>query len=590
MDGQTIVEGIGASPGIAVGPVFPYSRGSITVEHRSVEAGEIEGEIARLDEAIRKAERDLKKIAAITREKLGPESAEIFEAHRMMLRDEHVYQSIVDRIRQESCNADYAVNVVMTKHRRLIAASGSEYMRERASDLQDVQERMIRHLRRGKLISSVAPNTIVVSESLTAADVILFSRRGIVGCAMTIGGATSHVAIMARALGLPTVVGVHGIAECVSEGDMVVVDGLSGRVVINPSEQTVDFYRTRQRRYQHLVRQNRYLVPLPAETLDGVRIRLRGNIEFKEEIKLLHENGAEGVGLFRTEIMFLMRGQLDVTEEDQYATFRRLVEAMSPEVTTFRVLDLGGDKLMPTSHREHNPYLGWRGIRILLDKPELIRPQIRAILRAANHGPVRILLPMVTTLSEVRRFRQLIEDVRTKADEPLPDVELGIMVEVPSVALSAAKFAAEVDFFSLGTNDLTQYVLAVDRGNDLVSSLSQELHPAVLGLIKQTIDAAREADIPVALCGEMATNPRAIPVLIGLGLREFSASPIYLPAIKRIIRSIRIPDVEVLAGQVLASATTEEAIVLIDAWLDEHVSGILHLFRTGPLEVPAPGM
>jgi phosphoenolpyruvate-protein phosphotransferase (PTS system enzyme I) len=584
MSTQVVVEGIAAAPGIAVGPVYPYARDTITVEQRVISAEELASEIARLDEAILRSERDLRKIVDLAREKLGQDSADIFEAHLLILRDQELYENVVEIIRQESCNADYAVNQVMNKHRRVLKASGSEYLQDRASDLLDIQDRIIRHLRRGKLLSTIEPNSIVVAANLTAADVVLFSRRGILGCAMEAGGTTSHVAIMARALGVPAVVSAHGIMQVAARGNIVAVDGLSGRIVVNPEPHIEHFYATRRRRYEALVRQNRSLVALPAETLDGVRMQLRANIEFKEEIKLLKENAAEGVGLFRTEIMFLMRGQFDVSEEEQHLTYRKLVAAVAPDITTFRVLDLGGDKLLPTGHREHNPFLGWRGIRILLDRPELLRPQLRAILRTAEVGPIRILLPMVTSVDEVRRFRITYREVLDELGMEDGGIQIGVMIEVPGAALQADIFAKEVDFLSIGTNDLTQYTLAIDRGNDLVTAMYDELHPAVLALIKMTLDAGLRQGVPVSLCGEMATNPHSIPILIGLGLREFSASPIFLPAMKRIIRSVRLPDVEALAAKALQLSDGHQVRELVDHWLDENLGEIAHLLRAGTID------
>ncbi|QXD17146.1 phosphoenolpyruvate--protein phosphotransferase [Rhodocaloribacter litoris] len=586
-DEEYVLEGIGVSPGIAIGPVYLYARDAYEVEKRRLAEEEVAEELERFERAVARAERDLNKIILVTREKLGEHSADIFEAQLLMLRDEALYGAVRRFIEEKRCNADYAVKVVIDKYRRQLEAGGTEYLRERANDLLDVQERIIRHLRRGKLLSAIDPASIVVAENLTAADVVLFSRRGILGCALDYGGPTSHVSIMARALGVPAVVSMHSVTEHVRTGDLIILDGIRGRVIVNPSGETLEAYRTRQERYQRLLQEDKQLVPLPAETLDGHRVALLANLEFYEELPLLQEYGAEGIGLFRTEILFLVRGSVEISEDTQYEVYRKVVEAVRPGVTTFRVFDLGGDKLLPMAHREHNPFLGWRGIRVLLDRPELLRPQVRAILRAGAHGPVRILLPMVTALSEVRRFRahlrEAADSLRAEGHDLDGEVPVGIMIEVPSVAMQADLFAAEADFFSIGTNDLTQYVLAVDRGNDLVAGLYADLHPAVLMLVDRAVKAGHRQGIPVSLCGELATNPRAIPILVGLGLDELSASPVYLPGIKRIIRAMKRSEGVALARMAMNAASEEAIRENLDHWLDEHACGTAYfLDRAAP--------
>lgn len=573
-ESEEIVHGIGVSPGIAIGPAFLFARDTPDVEEYEVSEEELEEELERFEYAVQKSERDLTKIASIAREKLGEASAGIFEAQAMMLRDEALYDAVVEKIRQDHCNAAFATVAIVSKHRQLLQASDNEFFRERANDLLDVQERIVRHLRRGKILSAIEEDSIVVAETLTAADIILFSRRSILGCAMDFSGSTSHVSIMARSLNLPAVVGTHGLSKKVDNGDLIILDGLHGRIIINPTPETVRSYRAQQDRLRDLELQQKKIVPLAARTKEGYRVALRANLEFAEELPLLSTYGAEGIGLFRTEILFLMQGRLAFSEEDQFATYKRIVDAVAPNTTTFRVLDLGGDKMLPLGHREQNPFLGWRGIRVLLDKPDILIPQLRAILRASAFGPVRILLPMVTSLLEVETFRAIFNAVKgelratgTRFDENVP---VGIMVEVPAVALLIDRFAAVSDFFSIGSNDLTQYTLAVDRGNDLVSHLYQELDPSVLSLIKQTVDAAKRHGIPVGICGEMAGSPRATPLLVGLGLRELSASPVFLPEVKRVIRSMRLSEAEALAEEALRASTAEEVGRMVDEWLHEH--------------------
>ena len=571
-------KGIPVSPGIAIGPAYLYAKVTFEIVKRLIDPAVVKSELARFEAAIHKAERDLNKIITVTREKLGENSASIFEAQVLMLRDQSVYPEVVSYIEKNCVNAGFAVQTVMGKHRQMMEASDSEYLRERSNDLLDIQDRIIRHLRRGRILSAVDENSIVIAENLTAADIILFSRRGILGCATDFGGPTSHVSIMARALHVPAVVSTHGITSHVKTGDLVVIDGIKGDVIINPDEKTLSHYKTKQQRYERLVQEEKSLVPLKAETLDGHQIGLQANLELREELPQLAEYGAEGIGLFRTEMALLMEGRALVTEAEQFSQYQDVVTQTAPFTTTFRVLDLGGDKLLPMGNREHNPFLGWRGIRILLDKTELLVPQLRAMLRASSFGPIRILLPMVTSIHEVRTFKKILQETKDAlTNEGVafdPNIPVGVMVEVPSVALAAAQFARETDFFSIGTNDLTQYVLAVDRGNDMVAHLYDELHPAVLQLIQMTTKAAKAAGIPVSLCGELATNLKAVPVLIGLGIDTLSASPIYLPGIKRVIRAMKMSEGKALAKKALVASDPSEFRAKLEKWLEEHACGV----------------
>jgi len=570
--------GSGVAPGIVKGPAYLYAKVSFSVEKKTIQDRDVKVELEKFERAVQRSERDLKKIIALTRDKVGSESAVIFEAQLLMLRDDALYDTVVEAISSNHVVAEYAVSSVMSKHRQMMEGSDSEYLRERANDLLDVQERLVRHLRRGHILSDIPTQTVVIAENLTAADIILFSRKGILGCATDFGGATSHVSIMARSLGVPAVVGMHDITEHVETGQTVIVDGAKGEVIVAPTEAEEQAYAAKRTRFERLLVEDRALVPLPSQTLDGHQINLEANIELREELPLLSEYGADGIGLFRTEMLLLMESRLLVSEEEQYELYRDVVKAAAPGYTTFRMLDLGGDKMLPMGHREQNPFLGWRGIRVLLDKPDILVPQLRAILRAARHGPTRLLLPMVTSRDEIRVFRQQLVKVHAELEaEGIPctsDIPLGIMIEVPAAALQADSLAREVDFFSIGTNDLTQYVLAVDRGNDLVAGLFDELHPAVLRLIRHTVRAAHRQDIPVGLCGELATNLQAVPVLVGLGVTSLSASPVYLPSMKRIIRSMNMEEGEEVAERALRSEDVRDTHAFLAAWLSEHGCGL----------------
>ena len=570
---EVTVEGIGVAPGVAIGPAYLYAGGAYQVEAEHLTEEDVEDELERFERAVARSERELSKIITIANEKLGDTSSNIFDAQLLMLRDPSFYDAVQAAIEEEHRGAGYAVQTVMEGLEKRLRASGSASLRERAADFHDVQNRVLRNLQQGRALSRIDPHRVVVAQNLTAADVLLFSRRGVLACVLDFGGPTSHVSIMARALGVPAVVSLHDLAEHVHSDDPLIVDGFSGRVILNPTEETTARYEAKQARYLALKAHRAEVVAEPSETLDGHPVQLQANLEFREELPLLHEYGAHGVGLFRTEMLFLTQGKA-LSEAQQYEVYRDVVRAASPHPVTFRLIDLGGDKLLPMAHREANPFLGWRGIRILLAKPDLLRPQLRAVLRAAADGPVRILLPMVSALDEIEQVRTAVADVagELEAEGATFDanVPLGVMVEVPAVALMAERFAAAVDFFSIGTNDLTQYTLAVDRGNDLVANRYSELHPAVLGLIARTVKAGQAAGIPVSLCGEMAADPRMTPLLVGLGVDALSASPAYLTLVKRVLRMMTLKEAQTLADNALAQPDAARVARLLRTWLCDH--------------------
>ncbi len=578
---ERVVEGVGVAPGIVIGPALAFVGETFRVSEQRVEGDETAEELRRFTEAVVRAEAELGKIAGFAREKLGESSADIFSAQALILQDAALHADVEALVCGEGYSAAFAVQTVLGRIRKRLEAAPSEYLRDRAGDLVDVQNRLLRTLQQSKGFSKIETGRVVVAENLTAADLLLFSRRDVLGCAIDFGGPTSHVSIMARALGIPAVVSLHGFAGHVEGGETVVLDGFSGRVVLHPTDATLAAYRERQARYERGLDARQELVPLPAETQDGHRIALRANVELEQEFPLLAKYGAEGIGLFRTEMLLLARGH-PIGEEEQTAVYREAVRAASPHPTTFRLLDLGGDKLLPMAHREHNPFLGWRGIRILLDKPDLLRPQLRAILRAAADGPARILVPMVSTVGEVRRVRDHVaEAVASLQADGLAheaDVQIGIMVEVPSVVLLLERFAPEVDFLSIGSNDLTQFTLAVDRGNDLIADRYDELHPAVLRLIAQTAEVGERHGLSVSLCGEMASNPRAAPLLVGLGLTELSASPAFLLDVKRAVRSCSKRKMTALAEQALEQPDAQSVVTLMNTWLREHVPELAVFF------------
>lgn len=580
---EQILQGIGISPGFAIAPAYLFSRTKPSLQRKQLSHEEIPTEQIRLDEALERAKYELKKVASVAEEKIGSESAHIFEAQVQILEDPVFTNAANAFILNEACNAEYAVQMTLERHIGQMEASGNAYLRERAQEFQDVKDRVLRSLQQKRLISKIQQHRVVVAQNLTAADLVLFSKRQVLGCVMDIGGTTSHASIMARALGVPALISAGWQAErVVEEGDWVIVDGFSGILVINPSPETMQEYRLKQAQYSKLLEQQSELKHLPAETLDGHRVHLRANLEFSAELPQLMEYRAEGVGLVRTEMMYLAQGRA-LTEEEQLALYKEVLEATSPFVATFRLIDLGGDKVLPLGKHEPNPFLGWRGVRILLDRQSLLRSQIRAILRASVYGPTRLMIPMVTNIGEVRAIKRMI--ARTKIELAAEGktfdskMQVGIMVEVPSVALMADLFAEEVDFFSIGTNDLTQYVLAVDRGNDLVANRFDEMHPAVLQLIAHTIQAAHRKGIFVGMCGEFAANPLATPLLLGMGLDAFSVSPVFIPQIKRIIRNLTYQEAKEIAERVLIQQDARSVRKVVSEWFGQNQDILASLMK-----------
>jgi phosphotransferase system enzyme I (PtsI) len=578
------VEGIGVAPGVAIGPAFVYVGGGYQAEPAPITADAVDGELRRFEAAVLRSERELGRVTTVAREKLGDTSAGIFDAQALILRDPDFYDAVVERVRTEHTGAGWAVQTVLDVYRQRLEAAPSAAMRERAADFLDVQNRVLRNLQQGKAFAHVDAGSVVVAQNLTAADILLFSRRGVLGVVLDFGGPTSHVSILARALGVPAVVSLHGLSGRVATGDPVVIDGFSGTVVLAPTDGTLDRARRRAERYARLSGDTTDDAADPAVTQDGHTVELRANVEFREELPLLQTYGAHGIGLFRTEMLFLSQGRA-LDEAQQLDVYRDAIRQAAPYPVTFRLADLGGDKALPLSRREANPFLGWRGIRILLDKPDLLRPQLRAVLRAAvdaaDDALPNVLLPMVSSLGEVRAFKRTLQEVCDGLDAAgtpyRRDLPLGIMVEVPAVALLADQFAREVDFFSVGTNDLTQFTLAVDRGNDLVAGLYRELHPAVLGLIQKTVQAADRAGLPVSVCGEIAADPRVTALLVGLGVGSLSASPASLGFVKCVIRSVTLVEARALAEEALRQPDAESVQTLLNDFLASHNSDLAAL-------------
>ncbi|MFB6278321.1 MAG: phosphoenolpyruvate--protein phosphotransferase [Salinibacter sp.] len=576
---EVVVDGIGAAPGIAVGTAYRYDASAPEVRRDVIEPEAVDAELELLANALQRARQELETVRALVPDALDADTDAIIEGQALMLRDDELRQALRRHIRENHESAGRAVKAVLKAHRQRLEASDDEYMRERADDLEDLEKRLLRALRRGTVASNMETHSVLVAQTLTATDLLRFSRHSLLGCVTAEGGATSHVAVIAKALNLPLVAGAPEAVNTVSSGDAVVVDGDEGRVLVHPRESTLEQYRARQDGRDPALGEGDGL-DWPVRTATGQLIRVRANVGVEAELDLLEVHGADGIGLFRTELFFLADGGGTLAETHQAEVYRRAAEAGGRAGATIRLLDLGGDERIPRIHAgppEANPYLGWRGIRALLDRPdELLRPQLRALLRANRHGALRVLLPMVTDLDEVQRVQRLLtEEADRLARNDVahdPDLPLGIMVEVPAAALQVHAFAEHVEFFSIGTNDLTQYVLAADRGNDRVAGRHDALHPAVLGLIVRVVEAGRMAGCSVEVCGEIAADVQAVPVLLGLGVDTLSVSPQYLPDVQRIIRAVRLADAKGLAREALDATDAETVRRRAREWVDTHMS------------------
>ncbi|PQJ33504.1 phosphoenolpyruvate--protein phosphotransferase [Salinibacter sp. 10B] len=572
---ETVVHGIGGAPGIVIGAVHRYHLNAPEVGQTHVDPAEVDTELTLLEEALDRAEQELENVRSIAQDQVGREATALLEAQALMLRDEEVLGEIRRRIEEEHQSAAHALASELREYRRRLEASDDEYLRERADDLEGLETRLLQILQRNRTAATIRPNSIVVTDRLTAADLIRFYRHGMLGCVTTKGGETSHVSIIARALELPAVVGAEGALDAVADRDRVILDGRRGHLIVRPGEETVQMYRRRQSEQQTLLQACTAEARPPTTTADGQTITLRANVEFGETLGGLDQYGAEGIGLMRTEMLFFGEDGMGMNEQRQTEVYRRAAEATGDHGATIRLLDLGGDKLVPFADEEANPFLGWRGIRVLLDREEaLLRPQIRALLRANAHGSLRVLLPMVTQLDEVKRVQALLQEegerLTAQNVEHDADLPVGAMVEVPALALQARQFAQAADFLSIGTNDLTQYVLAVDRGNDRVADRYDALHPAVLYLLRRTVDAGRSTDTPVALCGEVAADLYALPVLLGVGLRCMSMVPRSIPAVRRGISQISLSAAQDLASKAVEAADAPTVRRMAREWCTRH--------------------
>lgn len=568
-------EGIIASPGIAIAKAFVYDKVEVEVAEKKVD--DPAAEVARLQDALGKSKEQILKIKEKAARDLGEEEAEIFEAHAMVLDDPEFVDSITAEINTNGINAEFAVKTVTDRFFEMFDMMDDPYFSARAADIRDVGTRVLNNVMgvENVDISCLDEDTIIVADDLAPSDTAQMDKARVKGFATNIGSRTSHTAIMARSLEIPAVLGLGDITAAVKNGDTVVVDGLKGQAVINPTDDELAAYQKQQEDYQAYIRELAELKELEAVTTDGHKVELVGNIGSPNDTDGVHKNGGRGVGLYRTEFLY-MNSDTMPDEEKQYEAYKAVVESFDGDPVIIRTLDIGGDKKLPylPLEEEMNPFLGFRAIRLCFREVDMFKTQLRAILRASAFGNALIMFPMISGVSEVRQAKGILAECMKELDEKGQaydkNIRVGVMIEIPSAAVTSDIIAREVDFFSIGTNDLCQYTLAVDRMNQEVSYLYNPLHPAILRLVKTVIDASHARDgLFTGMCGEMAGDPMATLILLGLGMDEFSMSASSIPQVKKIIRSVSYEDAKAIAEKALNLETGEEVREMVQAKIDE---------------------
>ncbi|MBP1157657.1 MULTISPECIES: phosphoenolpyruvate--protein phosphotransferase [unclassified Paenibacillus] len=566
------IQGLGVSEGIQMGKAFVYTPVSLdTVEDRKTDHSDHEAALLRT--AKEQCLKDLDALIERAQKVLGEEKAVILKGQVSMLNDPSFFPPMEKLIIQEQWSAETAIRMIVKKTAGLFESMANEYMRERAADVRDVGGRLLMHVRgrQQSSLSDIQEEVIIVADDLTPSDTVQLDTRFVKGFITRVGGKTSHTAILANSLGIAAILGAGKAIETIQDGDYLVIDGSTGSCVVNPDEETLAAIREKMRHQEESRNELQAYANAEAVTSDGFRIEVAANIGTPEEARDLIEKGAEGVGLYRTEFLFMSRSSMP-DEEIQYNAYKSVAEAMQGRPVVIRTLDIGGDKELPylELEQEMNPFLGYRAIRLCLDRQELLVTQLRAILRASVHGNLKIMFPMISGLEEWRKAKAIYEDVRAQLQQegiPTADtLEIGIMIEIPSAALQADRFAKEVDFFSIGTNDLVQYTVAVDRMNERVSDLYDYFHPAVIRLIKQVIDASNRQNIWTGMCGSMAGDPLAAPLLVGLGLHEWSMAPSSMQKVKRVVTQLNRESCSKLAERILDMDTPTEVRAALESF------------------------
>jgi len=565
--GEIVLRGIGASPGVVISKVYLVHTDEDYYVEREIQESEIPREIARFEEALIITRRQIHDIQQQVGQAIGQENASIFDAHLLVVDDRSFVEEVIRHLEEERKNVECVLQKVAGHYADALAKVNDDYLRERAADVKDVARRILHNLAGGETASleHLDHPCIVVANDLAPSDTAIMDRKNVLGFATDLGSRTSHTAIMARALDIPAVVGLHDLSIRVSDGDDILIDGSKGLVIIHPSPERLERYGQIAATQQTIRSDLACLRDKPVETLDGYRVVLSANIEFPDDVDAVIEHGIEGVGLFRSEFLYLAADHLP-SEDEQFAAYDIVARRLAPVSVIIRTLDLGGDKFL--SHMrapdELNPFMGWRAIRFCLAKPDIFRTQLRALLRASANGNVKIMYPMISNVSEVIRANELLNNAKEELrEEGIPfdeNIEVGVMIEIPSAALTAHLIAPHVSFFSLGTNDLVQYTLAVDRVNEHIAHLYEPTHPAILHLIKHTIDVGHEHGIWTGVCGEMAGNALLAPLLVGLGADELSVSPVLAPMVKKSIRGVRLSQIESLATAALTAVSGSEVV------------------------------
>ncbi len=569
-----LIKGIAASDGVAIAKAYLLVEPDLTFD-KNEKVTDVEGEVAKFNSAIEASKVELTKIRNNAEVQLGADKAAIFDAHLLVLDDPELIQPIQDKIKNENANAATALTDVTTQFVTIFESMDNEYMKERAADIRDVSKRVLSHILGVELPnpSMIDESVVIVGNDLTPSDTAQLNKEFVQGFATNIGGRTSHSAIMSRSLEIPAIVGTKSITQEVKQGDMIIVDGLNGDVIVNPTEDELIAYQDKRERYFADKKELQKLRDADTVTVDGVHAELAANIGTPNDLPGVIENGAQGIGLYRTEFLYMGRDQMP-TEGEQFEAYKEVLEAMDGKRVVVRTLDIGGDKELSYLNlpEEMNPFLGYRAIRLCLAQQDIFRPQLRALLRASVYGKLNIMFPMVATINEFREAKAILleekENLKNEGHDISDDIELGIMVEIPATAALADVFAKEVDFFSIGTNDLIQYTLAADRMSERVSYLYQPYNPSILRLVKQVIEASHKEGKWTGMCGEMAGDETAIPLLLGLGLDEFSMSATSILKARRHINGLSKNEMTELANRAVDCATQEEVIELVNNYVE----------------------
>jgi phosphoenolpyruvate-protein phosphotransferase (PTS system enzyme I) len=572
-----VLKGIGVSPGVVIGKAYLFDRRDSQISfYKLGKASLVTKEVKRFRDALRASEAQLREVKSRLSEVAGLEPLHIMDVHIMLLKDRSFVRNVVRLIKEMSVNAEWAVSMTIDKYRELFEKMEDEYLRDRFSDIRYVGQMILRHLagRRQETISPLGERVIVIASDLSPADTAQMMIDKVLGFATDIGSKTSHTAIVARSIAIPAVVGLEKVTRLVRTNDDIIIDGAAGLVIVNPDPEILYRYEEKKHLYQTAREVSLKYAKFPAVTKDRYKIQIGSNIEFIEEIPSAITHGAEGIGLYRTEFIYINREELP-TEEDHFINYRRVIGIDGLQWSTIRTFDLGGDKFFsdPKLAKEMNPQMGLRAIRFCLQEVNLFKVQLRAILRASAFGKTRILFPMISGIEEIRAAKRIVaevrDDLRMEGKAVGEDIEIGAMIEVPSAVVIAEVLAKEVDFFSIGTNDLIQYVLAIDRINDRVSYLYEPLHPAVLKLIKQVVEVGHRAGIHVAMCGEMAGDPLYVMILLALELDELSMNPLAIPKVKEIIRATTLKDSKKLLKEVMMMSSAAEIRELVEKTMRE---------------------